>query len=138
MPFAVAAFSLGFVAGLRTMTAPAVLRLMCDRNIAAYIAGLAALAEYVGDLSPKAPPRTQPAALAARVSSGAYCGRRLAASPDRVIEGAVLGGAGAIVGAYAGLAARRRAIDAIGPLPAALLEDVVAIAGAVLIVKQQR
>jgi uncharacterized membrane protein len=138
MPLLLSAFSLGFVAGLRTMTAPAVLRLLRDRNTAAYIAALAAVAEYAGDLHPNAPPRTRPSALAARVSSGAYCGRRLAASPDGALAGAVFGGAGAIVGAYVGLAVRRRAIDAIGPVPAALLEDVAAIVGAVLIVMRSR
>jgi uncharacterized membrane protein len=138
MPFALAAFSLGLVAGLRTITAPAVVRLIRDRNIGGYIAGLAALAEFAGDLSPNAPPRTQRAALLARVSTGAYSGRRLARSSDCAIQGAVLGGAGAIVGAYAGLAARRCAIELVGPVPAALLEDVVAIAGAVLIVTLSR
>ena len=41
---------------------------------------------------------------------------------------------GALAGAYGGLALRRRAIGAIGSVPAALLEDAVAIAGAVAIV----
>lgn len=138
MPFALAAFSLGFVAGLRTMTAPAVLRLIRDQNKAAYVTALGALGEYAADLSPKAPSRTQPGALIGRAWSGAYCGRRLAPSSDRVIAGMALGAVGAIAGAFGGLAVRRRAIDAIGPVPAALLEDAVAIAAAVLIVTQSR
>jgi uncharacterized membrane protein len=138
MPFALAAFSLGFVAGLRAMTPPAVLRLVRDGNKAAYLAALGALGEYAADLAPNAPARTQPGALLARAWSGAYCGRRLAPSSDRLIAGMALGAVGAIAGAFGGLAVRRRAMELVGPVPAALLEDAVAIAAAVLIVTQSR
>ena len=52
----------------------------------------------------------------------------------QVFWGALLGVCGAIIGAYGGLAARRRAIVITGRVSAALLEDLVALAGAVLIV----
>jgi uncharacterized membrane protein len=41
-----------------------------------------------------------------------------------------------VVGAYAGLAARIRAIALIGRIPAALVEDAIAIAGAIAIVTE--
>jgi uncharacterized membrane protein len=55
-------------------------------------------------------------------------------SGGSVLLGVLLGAVGAVAGAYIGLAARRRAIEAIGRVPAALLEDALAIVGAVLVV----
>jgi uncharacterized membrane protein len=87
------------------------------------------------DLHPDAPARTQVVGLGARVLSGAFCGGWLAASGHvSLVLGALLGVIGAVVGAYGGLAARTGAIRLIGRVPAALLEDAVAIVGAVLIV----
>lgn len=48
--------------------------------------------------------------------------------------GVLLGACGAVIGAYGGLSARRLTTSLIGRVPAALLEDVVAIAAAVAIV----
>jgi uncharacterized membrane protein len=130
-----ATFLLGFVAGLRTLTAPAVLLLVRHRSPVAYVLGVLAVLEYAGDLHPNAPARTQAVGLGARIVSGAFCGGAIAVmSHVSVLLGALLGAAGAVAGAYVGLAARSRAIAAIGRVPAALLEDAVAIVGAVLIV----
>jgi uncharacterized membrane protein len=130
-----AALLLGLVAGLRTMTAPAVLWLVRHRSPVAYVLGVFALLELAGDLSPKAPARTGFAGLSARLVSGAFCGWVVTAWAGRpAVVGAALGAAGAAIGAFGGLAARRRAIALIGPVPAALLEDAVAIAGAIAIV----
>ncbi len=135
MVLLVAALLLGIVAGLRTFTAPAVLWILRHGGAAAYGLGVLALLEYAGDLYPKTPARTSAAGLVARALSGAFCGWEVtAAGGGPVIWGALLGVAGAVMGAYAGLAARRKAIVAIGRVPAALLEDLVAIAGAVFIV----
>lgn len=129
------AFLLGCVAGLRTLTAPAVLWLVRHRSPAAYLLGVLAVLEYAGDLSPRAPARTQAFGLGARLLSGAFCGGAVALpSGVSLFLGALVGALGAIVGAYVGLAARTRAIRLIGRVPAALLEDAVAIVGAVLIV----
>ena len=77
----------------------------------------------------------QPRVFVARVLSGAFCGWEVtAAGGGAAVWGALLGVCGAVIGAHAGLAARRKAILAIGPVPAALLEDLVAVAGAVFIV----
>ncbi len=130
-----AAFLLGFIAGLRTFTAPAVLLLARHRSLVAYLLGVLAILEYAGDLHPNAPSRTQAIGLAARVVSGAFCGGAIALmGRGSVLLGVLLGAVGAVAGAYIGLAARRRAIEAIGRVPAALLEDALAIVGAVLVV----
>ncbi len=129
------ALLLGIVAGLRTFTAPAVLWLVRHRSPAAYVLGLFALLELAADLHPKAAPRTGAAGLSARVLSGAFCGWAVSAPAGRsAILGAAIGALGALAGAYLGLAARTRAISRIGRVPAALLEDAVAIAGAIAIV----
>jgi uncharacterized membrane protein len=134
MPVLLAAFLLGFVAGLRTVTAPAVLWLMRHGTLWAYVLSAAAVFEYAGDLHPKAPPRTGPMGLSARIVSGAFCGWALVSSSGgSSITAALLGALGAIAGAFLGLAARTHAIALIGRIPAALLEDAVAIGGAVLI-----
>ena len=91
--------------------------------------------EYAGDLYPKAPPRTAPGALAARIVSGATCGWLVARAGDIApATGVLLGGAGALSGAYGGLALRTRMVALLGAVPAAILEDAVAIAGALTIV----
>ena len=135
MALLLAALLLGIVAGLRTFTAPAVLWILRHAGAAAYLLGALAILEYVIDLNPKAPARTSPPGLVVRVLSGGFCGWALTvAGGGPVILGALLGACGAVIGAYGGLAARSRAIALIGRVPAALLEDLVAIAGAVLVV----
>lgn len=102
---------------------------MRRRGALASALGIAALLEYAGDLHPKAPARTVPGALAARMLSGATCGGIIARSRDDApVLGAVLGAAGALTGAYGGLAIRLRAAALLGKLPAAILEDVAAVA----------
>ena len=126
---------LGFLAGLRTFTAPAVLWLMRRDTPLAYALGVLALLEYVGDLYPKAPARTRPAGLIARGCSGAFCGWTVASLSGTPVAGAVLAGAvAAIIGAYVGLAIRSRAITLIGRVPAGLLEDVITAAASVAVV----
>ncbi len=135
MPVLLAAFLLGVVAGLRAFTAPAALWLLRHGGPVAYGLGAAALLEYAADLSPKAPPRTAPTGLIARLLSGGFCGLSLASAAGvSTVFGALLGACGAFIGAHAGLAARRRATAMIGATPAALLEDAVAIAAALAIV----
>jgi uncharacterized membrane protein len=130
-----AAFLLGIVAGLRVFTAPAVLWLIRHPGPLAYGLGVVALLEYAGDLSPRAPSRTAPTSLIARLLSGGFCGWALSvAGGGGVVLCVVLGMCGALVGAYGGLAVRLKLMSLLGSVPAALLEDVVAIAAAVAIV----
>ena len=130
-----AALLLGLVAGLRTFTAPAVLWLFRHRARPAYVLGVLALLEYGVDLYPRAPARTSPGGLIARLLSGTFCGWALTAGDGASPSlNAMFGACGAAIGAYLGLAARMRAIKSIGTVPAALMEDSVAITGAILIV----
>jgi uncharacterized membrane protein len=129
------AFGLGFVAGLRTFTAPAALA-FSRGPILTVIALLAALFEYVMDTLPNTPSRTDPrGGLIPRIVSGGFCGWVIAAAwGGSSFAGAVAGIAGSLVGTYGGHAARLAAIARIGALPAALVEDVVAIGLAAFIV----
>jgi uncharacterized membrane protein len=129
------AFLLGIVCGLRTFTAPAVLWIMRHGGPWAYVLSAAALFEYFFDVNPKAPPRTCTSNIIARLVSGAFVGwwAAVAAGVSPAL-GAIAGAIGALVGAYAGLAARRRAIAIMGNVASGLLEDLVAIAGAVALV----
>jgi uncharacterized membrane protein len=126
---------LGVAAGMRTFTAPAVLWLMRHGGVWAIVLALLAVLEYAGDLQPKAPDRTSAFGLVARLASGAFVGWAIAAPTQTPgVAGAIVGMGGALIGAYGGVALRRRAVAAIGAIPAALLEDVAAIALAVLAV----
>jgi uncharacterized membrane protein len=125
---------LGIVSGLRAFLAPAALYL-ARGGVAGYVLGVVAAAELVGDMLPKTPSRTVPLQLLARVVSGGFVGWMLCAFlAGPTVAGAALGVVGALVGTYGGAAVRGVLIDRIGPIPAALTEDVVAIALALLVV----
>ncbi|MBV8197926.1 MAG: hypothetical protein JO263_07310, partial [Candidatus Eremiobacteraeota bacterium] len=73
--------------------------------------------------------------LAARLVSGGFCGGAVAVTAHvSVLLGVLAGALGAVIGAYVGVFVRVRAIGLVGRVPAALLEDAVAIVGAVLVV----
>ena len=120
------ALGLGFVAGLRTFTAPAAVMLVRG-GIAGYILSVLAVGEYVADALPKTPLRT--AFPWIRLASGAFSGWMIAAIHNGpVVAGAIFGIIGTLIGTYGGLAARLAAIARIGAIPAAIVEDIVAIA----------
>ncbi|MDB5073685.1 MAG: hypothetical protein JWM87_4796 [Candidatus Eremiobacteraeota bacterium] len=123
----IAAFVFGVVAGLRTFIAPAALYL-ARGGIAGYVLALFALGELFGDLQPNVPPRTFPPALIARIASGAFVGWMLCvfrgASPG---AGAAAGAVGAVIGTYGGKTVRLGLIERFGAVPAALIEDAIAI-----------
>lgn len=124
----VAVFALGFVAGLRTLLAPAAL-LLVRGGIAGSVVAVASLAELGIDLHPKVQSRTRPVALAGRLISGGVTGWLFCAFVHGTpILGAVTGVIGALAGAFGGKAARLWLIARIGRVPAAVLEDAVAIA----------
>jgi uncharacterized membrane protein len=128
------AFGIGVVSGLRTFTSLAAVMLMRG-GVWGIVLAVFAFGEYVADASPKIGSRTAPASVAARALSGTLAGAFAAAmhgvSP---LIGASLGIVGALVGTYGGHAARLAAIGRIGAIPAAIAEDVVAMALAALIV----
>jgi uncharacterized membrane protein len=133
----VSAFALGLVAGLRTFTAPAAL-FLARGGILGIVLGVAALGELIGDKLPQIPSRTSPPALIARIVSGAIVGFLIVGTGGGLaVTGAVAGVAGSLVGAFVGRAARMAAIARIGPIPAALIEDVIAVGLAALVVTRQ-
>jgi uncharacterized membrane protein len=117
-----AALLFGIVAGLRTFTGEAVY-FGLRGGVAGIVFPVLAIVEYAGDALPNVPARTTIFPLLARIVSGAFMGFLAARIP-----GAILGIAGAVAGAFGGYRLRMAAIAKIGPLPAAVGEDAVAIA----------
>jgi uncharacterized membrane protein len=146
------AFVLGIVAGLRSMTPPAVaawaahwgwLRLdgtplaFLESAPARYILLVAMLAELVADQLPFTPARTSPGPFIARIVSGGFAGAALAVGlGGSLAAAAVAGGLGAVVGTLGGYRARTGLVRALGvpDFPIALLEDLVAVGTALLVV----
>jgi uncharacterized membrane protein len=136
---------IGFVAGLRSMTAPAAVSwaaatgsLRLEGTSLAFMASwitvaiftLAALAELVTDKLPKTPRRTKPGPLIGRIILGGLSGACLSiAAGASLVTGALLGGIGAIIGAYGGYGFRSRLVGRFGirDLEVALFEDVIAV-----------
>lgn len=93
-----------------------------------------ALAELVADQLPSTPSRKVPVQFGARLFSGGVAGAALGLAAGSWLIGLLLGVAGAIIGTLGGAAIRARLAKAFGrDLPAALLEDAVAI-GLVLVI----
>jgi uncharacterized membrane protein len=144
------AFLLGVVSGLRALTPIAVVSwaaklglLKLDGTPLAflgyaftpYIFTILALAELFNDKLPKTPSRTVPPQFITRVVSGAFVGAAIGASANSLIVGLLVGAVGAVIGTLGGSAVRGKLAAAFGKdLPAALLEDVVAIVLAILAV----
>lgn len=148
------AFLLGAVTGLRCMTAPAVTAwaahlgwielqgtplAFMGSTAAVAICSILAAGELVYDKLPKAPPRTAPSGLIARLGLGALVGAAIAlAGKQPAYLGAILGAAGGLTGAFAGYRARVGSVRALRTpdFVIALLEDAIAIGGALFIVSQ--
>ena len=148
------AFLMGVVAGLRAMSAPAVVAWAAHRNwlnlhnsalsfmgstAAVVVFTLLALVELVADQLPSTPRRTDPPGLIARIILGGLSGAAVgAAASQSTALGAVLGMAGGVVGAFAGYEVRTRLVRAfkVPDFVIACLEDVVAIGGGILIVSR--
>ena len=148
----VAAFGIGFVAGLRSLTAPALVSwaahlgwldlhdsplAFMGSTAAVAIFSLLALAEFVADLLPKTPPRTMPGPLVARIVMRGLSGASLcAAAGQSLVAGAALGGIGGVAGTFTGYQARTRLVSGLKVKDAfiAIPEDLVAIGLAYLFV----
>ena len=146
------AFGIGFAAGLRSLTPPAVVAWAAHLGwlnlnntplafmgsiIAVIIFSLLAMFELFADLQPSTPKRTAAVPLTARILMGALCGACIcAANHQSIAVGAVLGAIGGIVGAFAGYEGRKRLVGALNikDVFVALLEDGVTIALACLFV----
>lgn len=148
------ALLIGVVAGLRTFTAPAAIswaawsgRLALEGTWLAvlgyawtpWIFTVLALGEFVGDQLPTTPSRTVPMQFGARLLSGAICGAAVGSSQGAMLTSLVAGIVGAVIGTLGGHAFRMRLAAAFKKdLPAALIEDAIAIVGAWLIVQALR
>jgi len=140
------ALGLGFAAGLRALTPPAVVAWAAHIGwlnlnnaplafmgsiITAVIFSLLALFELFLDQQPSTPKRTAPFPLVARILTGGLCGACLcAASNQSLIIGAILGAIGGVIGAFAGYQIRRNLVSTLNikDIFVALLEDLIAIA----------
>jgi uncharacterized membrane protein len=143
------ALLIGLVAGLRTMTAPAIVSwaahfgwlhlggtwlAFLDSFWARWILTLFALVEFVGDQLPSTPSRTVPVQFGARIVTGALSSGAIGAGRGVMFGGVLAGGAGAVIGTLGGHAFRGRLAAAFGKdRPAAFIEDAVAIGAALLI-----
>jgi uncharacterized membrane protein len=137
------ALLIGVVAGLRAMTAPAAVAWgaylgwlplsgtwagFMGHWIAVAIFSLLALAELVTDQLPSTPSRKVPQQFGARLVSGAFAGAIIGTVGGALVAGLVAGVVGAAIGTYGGAEVRARLAGAFGrDLPAALIEDAVAI-----------
>lgn len=143
------ALLIGAIAGLRTMTAPtfvswaahlgwlnldgtwlAILSSVWTR----WILTILMLVELVTDQLPSTPSRTVPVQFGARIVSGAVSGAAIGTSGGTMIGGLLAGMIGAFFGTLGGREFRARLAKDFGnDRPAALIEDAVAIGGALLI-----
>lgn len=148
------AFLIGVVCGLRSLTAPAAVALAGVRHwinldhtplhfmatrAAFWIFAVGALAELVADKLPRAPSRTAPPGLIARIILGALSGASLAiAGGQSIAIGGLLGAAGGIFGAFGGYQVRTRLVKAlkVPDFVIAILEDAVAIGAGIFIVSR--
>jgi uncharacterized membrane protein len=96
-----------------------------------------AVVELVADQLPSSPARTKPPGLMARIVLGGLSGAAVAlAGRQSATVGCVAGAAGSVVGAFAGYQVRTGLVRAlkVPDLVIAVLEDLVAVAGALFIV----
>jgi len=140
---------IGVIAGLRAMTAPAAVswaaRLgwlhLAPTGLAflgyaftPWIFTALALVELVTDQLPTTPSRTVPVQFGTRILTGGLSGGAIGAAHGQLVLGVVGGVVGAVIGTLGGRAVRGRLAASFGrDLPAALIEDAVAIGGAFLI-----
>ena len=146
----VLAFLIGVIAGLRALTAPAAVSwaarfgwihlentglAFMGYAFTPWIFTLLAIGELINDKLPKTPSRKAPGSFGARIVTGALSGAALGASGGSLAGGLVAGALGAVAGTLGGYEARTRMVRATGgkDLPIALLEDAIAVLGAIWI-----
>jgi uncharacterized membrane protein len=143
-------FLIGFFAGLRSLTPPAVMAwavhfgwLKPERPFSligsmasVVILTVLALAELVADKLPRTPARTAPPGFIARLVTGAFTGACIATSGSvSAIVGAVIGAIGAVAGTFTGYKARTGIVRALGcpDTYIAIAEDLIAIGGSLFV-----
>jgi len=150
MYIALMAFLIGIVCGLRALLGLAVLswaaRLhkielegsplaFMGYRFTPWIVSLASIGELVNDKLPKTPSRLIPPQFITRVVMGALCGAVVGVTAHALLLGLITGVLGSVAGTLGGAKARGFLAHAFkADLPAALLEDVIAIGLALLVV----
>lgn len=148
MSFLISAFVVGVACGLRALVGLAVVSWAASSHKlplqgtwlaflgfkgTPFITSLLAIGELVTDKLSKTPSRLVPPQFAARVSMGALTVAAIGLSHGNLVMGLLSGIIGSILGTLAGSKARAAAARLFGrDLPAALLEDVTAIALVIL------
>ena len=144
---------IGFFAGLRTFTAPAVtawavhlgwLKISPPMSLigstpAVAILTVLAIGEYVFDKLPNAPNRTDPIGLIGRIVMGGVTGACVALGMNQsAIVGAILCAIAAVVGCFTGYYVRKKIGEATGirNLYLGLVEDLITIGGPLLILSK--
>lgn len=145
-------FLLGFVDGLRSLTAPAIVCwaahlgwlhfagtkfAFLDHRSTLWVLTLLAVIELVVDKLPNTPARTEPVGLIARIVLGGASGLALATGAGISVSlAALIASTGAIAGAFAGYRIRQAVVlrAHLPDLVAAIAEDAITIAGGLLIV----
>lgn len=146
------ALGIGIVAGLRSLTAPAIVAWgahlgwlhlagtplgFMGSTAAVIIFSLLAIGELVADKLPTTPKRTAPAPLIARFVTGALCGATLcAAGTKSLLTGVFVGGIGGLIGAFLGYNIRRRLALRVNDTVVAVCEDLIAVGVALFLVSR--
>jgi uncharacterized membrane protein len=148
------AVGIGLVAGLRSLTAPAAVSWAAHLGwlnlhssplafmgsmVAVAIFSLLAIGELIADKMPKTPRRTSLVPVLARILIGGLCGASLCASTNQsLLIGALLGGTGAVIGAFGGYEIRRRLVSKLNAkdIFIAIPEDLIAIGLACFLVSR--
>ena len=149
---AMLALLIGLVAGLRTMTSPAVVSwaahlgwLNLKNSKLAFLGSLlavvllsaGAVGEFIADKLPRTGKRTAPGPLVARSISGGLCAAALSIAANQSLSmGIVLGVIGALIGSFSGYYARIGLVRrlATADIVVAVPEDLVAISLAIVAV----
>ncbi|MET1025476.1 MAG: DUF4126 domain-containing protein [Pseudoxanthomonas sp.] len=142
------ALLIGIVTGLRAMTAPAIVSWAALLGVlplagtplaflgwrfTPWLVSLLAIGELITDQLPGTPSRKVPVQFSTRIIVGAFCGAAVGWSAGQPWPGLTAGLIGAVLGTYGGAAARAALARRFGrDLPAALIEDLAAIALGVL------
>ena len=148
------ALGIGIVAGLRYLTAPAVVAWAAHLvwiNVhggplafmssmwAVGIFTLLAVGEFIGDQLPSTPPRTSAVGLSARIVTGALCGACLAvAGGASMVVGGLVGATGGVAGAFGGYYARTGLVRRlrVPDFAIAIPEDLVAVGLGLILVSR--
>jgi uncharacterized membrane protein len=109
---------------------------LMEYRITVLVFTVLAVCELVVDKLPTTPSRKQPVPFVIRILSGGLVGATVGASGGKLILGLLFGVLGAVAGTLGGAAARAKLAAAFHrDFPAAILEDIAAIAIAIFAVR---